>query len=585
MERKKKWIIALRVLLIAILLLAAGVGSFSLWVTTNYKRILMQHLPDMVASSSDSLYHISFSDITVSLVKHQVTATNVRLWADTNQANRLRKMNRYSPNTVSFVTAPKIEAFGVGWENILSNKLLNCQKIIVYNPQWFMQTVKHHPDLSQVEEKEKSSMMHRFTVQQFEVVKPHLTYHYIGDNNTYYLFLKGGTAVTHDWAIDRDLTKDTSVILYSKYGSVRPDSIIFKKDGHIYSVKSPVIDFTTSENSVTLKDVRIKNFIDIDTRTGHLMETYNFKFPAIELTHFNWKKLLHKDVLDVASMHVTDPFISVHYVRENVEAKDRMGSFPNQLIHEAIKTNIRTLHVKNGRIKYAEPVNNSDTDFVLQFDNLNGEFKNITNIDSEIARNKTCRVTLEARYMNKSPIAATFDLSLSDPRGHFVVNGYINNLDGDDVSKQASAYTFAKVTSFKLTHMDGHIEGDESYAQGSYVMLYHDLKISLFKFKSDKRKSSKGPFSFLADALILYPDNPMPGKEPRKTSTHLARDPNHGFIYLLWQSMYLGAQKTAVRDEGMIKLAGGKTDDDSGKKDDKPKKKGFFRRLFGKLKK
>src|ERR1035437_2347505 len=128
--------------------------------------------------------------------------------------------------------------------------------------------------------------------------------------------------------------------------------------------------------------------------------------------------------------------------------------------------------------------------------------------------------------------------------------------------------------------MDMHVEGDESYGKGDFTMLYHDLKISLFKFKSDERKTKKGPMSFIANVLLLYPSNPMPNKDVRKASTSFARDPNKGFIRLIWENIYRGAKKTAVRDERIIDVTDGK---ETGK-DVKPRKEGFLKRLFGKKK-
>ncbi len=174
-------------------------------------------------------------------------------------------------------------------------------------------------------------------------------------------------------------------------------------------------------------------------------------------------------------------------------------------------------------------------------------------------------------------MSATFDLSLADPKGHFTVDGFVNNLDGNDVSKQAAVFTLAEVTSFHLSHMDMHIEGDESHSTGNFTMRYEDLKISLFKFNSDERKKPHGPFAFLADALIVYPGNPMPGKDIRKASTSFVRDTTKGFIGVLWQNMYSGAQKTAVRTKAVLDLAGAEAS-----KEDKPKKVGFLKRLFSK---
>jgi hypothetical protein len=562
---------------VVLLLSTAAVAGAALWVSHDYKHVLMQRIPQMILKSSDSIYHISFSDIDIQFASHKAIIRNVRLTADTVQVNRLRTRMHYSPNTVSNVFAPVVEIRGLYWEHILWHKTLDCSHVIVHDPVWFMETIKHHPDLTMIDDKDGASGLNRLSIACLEIRNPRLAYHFVGDHYTYYFYLKGGSAMLNRWAVDEDIAKDTSVFIYARNGNVRPDSAIFSKDGVEYRMKKPTLEFSSTNRSVTLNAV-IKNMTDVERKSGEVLEVYNLRFPEITTEDFNWKRLLHYDVLYASHITAQEPYIGVHYVREKAPTdKDRTGAFPNQLMHEAIQTDIKKVTVKAGKIFYTEPEPKPDTTFVLQFDDVNGTFTNVTNIDTALARHSNCIVRLRGRYMEKSPIAATFDLSLTDPRGHFVVDGFVNNLNGDDVSKQAAAFTFAKVTSFNLTHMTGHIEGDESYAQGDFTMLYNGLKISLFKFKSDDRKSKKGPLTFLANTLLLYPSNPMPGKGPRTASAIVHRDPNHGFIYLIWKDMYMAAQKTAVRDERTIALAGGQTD----RKEDPPKKEGFFKRLFG----
>jgi hypothetical protein len=564
----------LRIVLFIFLFIIAGIGIYGLWLSRHYSDILRKRIPEMIVKSSDSLYHVTFGDIKINVFRKWVVITDVHLWADTNQANMLRKQGRYSPNTVSYVTAPRVEAYGIRWDNILSGHSFDCDKVIIRDPKWFMQTIKHDPDMTMIEEKQKPAIVTRMGVAHFEIINPSVTYHYVGFHNTYYCYLQGGRAPLYDWGVDRDITRDTSVFLYARHGTVTPARFTFAKDGRNYEVKDPVIEFTSTPTGITLKEVKIRHLADIDKATGREMEVYNLKFPVLEFENFNWKRLLHNDALVASRVNAEKPYLEVHYQRAYIPERNKVGSYPNQLIHEFIQTYIKTIHIHEGTIVYNEPGKNDEA--IFQFDNVSGAFSNVTNIKEQIDRNSNLAIKLEGKFMHKSPVGATFDLSLSDPKGHFAVSGYVNNLNGDDVSKQAADFTFAKVTSFHLSHMEGSVTGNESTSSGEFTMLYHDLKISLLNFKNDDRKTKKGPFSFLADALVLYTDNPMPGEPVRKASTTLKRDPAHGLISLIWQNVYLGAQKTAVRNDKFIALAGGKTDDDS-----KPKKKGFFKKLFG----
>ena len=181
--------------------------------------------------------------------------------------------------------------------------------------------------------------------------------------------------------------------------------------------------------------------------------------------------------------------------------------------------------------------------------------------------------------MNKSPLSIKFELGLKDTTGKFMVDGYLKDLGGDEVTPQAQAFTIVKVTSFHLQEMDMHIEGDQTYSKGDFTVLYHDLKISLFKFDTKHREGKKGTLAFLGSSLLLYTDNPLPGKDVRKVSTSFARDTTKGFVNTLWQHMYRAAKKTAMREKVLITV----TDGPETSKGEKPKK-GLLKRLFGKKK-
>jgi hypothetical protein len=534
----------------------------------------------MVSRGSDGIYHFSFSDITIDVANHQITITGVKLSSDTVRINSLRRQKQHVPKTISDLTASQIVLSGVNWSHLLLHKTLDCDLAVANDALWHMETNTVYPDPGTKDGDESSPIVTRFFTRRFEVVNPNVTYHYTGKKSEYRCQLSGGKAILNNWAFNSDITRDTSVFLYAQNGSVDPKLFVLERDGKHYAVNTPHIDFESTPNSVTLKNVAIDKLVDVSRKTGQQLESYTFRSPSIEFDHFNWNTLLLTSTLSVPEIHLSAPSLEVDYKRHNFpQDNDKMGKFPNQLIHDFIKTHIGTLHIKNGRIQYNEPQQNG-TDAIFVFGDISGTFNNITNIDSFVKTDSSCVIKLEGKFMNKSQIKATFNLSLADTTGRFSVDGYVDNLDGKDVSKQAAAFTFVKVTSFHLSRMICHVEGDQSYGKGNYTMFYNDLKISLFKFDSTERKRLKGPLVYLADALVLYPNNPMGDKPPRSTDSYLKRDPNKGFISLVWQNIYLGAQKTAVRNQKILALSGNKQDDQQ--PEQQKKKKNFFQRLFGK---
>ncbi len=576
---KSKRHTALKIILCSVVGLFIIAGGTAWWFSYHYKQILMARLPEMVIRSSDSIYHISFKDISVSLRHHDVTLTRVKLWPDEKQAAQLRSRHRSVPATLSTVSIPYLVATGISWGDIIDKKSIDFKHVVVHNLNWTMKCSPHPEDSLFTRDEKKKPTISRITSMLVDFINPEVDYHYKGAKENFDCTMKGGTVPLQNFVYNYDHEIDTSLFLYARSGKVRFGHFVFSKPAGRYVIKRPLLDFETTANSVTLKSVKIKEMADNDPQTGKTKEMYDLDFQRIELYDFNWSKLIYDGVLRIPKAIAMAPSISIRYIRENNKAKGRKDSYPNQLLLQVgLKTSIHEMDINSGHFKYTEVTPKGD-EGTIEFSGIHGSFDNITNIPRAIAKRKECIVKLAGKFMNKSDMNVTFTLPLTDTTGRYTVDGYVTNLDGDEVTPQAQVFTIVKVTSFHLNRMDMHIEGDQSYGKGNFTVLYKDLKISLFKFDTKMREGKKGALAFLGSALLLYPSNPMPNKEARKVTTSFARDTTKGFIGGIWQHMFRAAKKTAVREKAIVTL----TDGPETNKGDKPKK-GFFTRLFGKKK-
>ena len=565
----------LRIFLIVVAFTLLMSGGFVWWLSSHYKQLIKDQLPAAILQSTDSIYHVSFNDVNVNLFTRTVSITGLKLAPDMQQVKRLQAAHRHTPPTISTLSIPAAQAYGIHWRD-LAHGVFDCDRVMISKLKWRMLCAPNPSDKEFIRDKKKAPKITRFAASQVDFVAPDITYDYQGVKDSFTCHMAGGTAELHNWAYNYDDAKDTSTFLYAQNGKLRIDSFILNKKAGRYIVKKPLLDFKSTASSVTLENVKLNQLTYYDDHTTNVREVYDLKFPSIELGGFNWNRLINDDHLQVAQLNSTAPDIELRFMRENEDNSARMGSYPNQLLLQVgIHTNIHVLNIYDGHLKYTE-ITKEKHEGVIEFTQIKGSFSNITNIDSVIAGNKSCVIKLEGKFGNKSPVSATFDMRLSDTTGHFVMDGNMENLDGDDVMKQVQAFTFVEVTSFHMSQLKMHIEGDEHYGKGDFTMLYKDLKISLFKFKSKYRKGKHGPFSFLGSALVLFPSNPMPDHGVRTVTTYFDREPDKGFISLLWRNIYRAARKTAVRDERLIDVTDGKED----KPGEPPHKKSFLKRLF-----
>ncbi|MCD6010952.1 MAG: hypothetical protein K0Q79_814 [Flavipsychrobacter sp.] len=564
----------LRVILITFLLLIAGFLGFTLWLSYSYKSIVADRMPKMVKKATDGIYRFSYGTIDLSVANGTLTMTDVKLWPDTARARILRAQHKKVPNTLMTITIPRLEVTGINWGNITGSGAINFDTVVAYNVKWLLSN-KPYPKDSLPEAKER--LINKITTKTLILKEPDVTYIHHGRSSfTYYM--KGGTITVNNWAYNFDQLKDTCTFLYAHSGSLRLNSFIIKKRKATYTVRKPVLDFTTTSNSVTLKNVIIGPVPKTDPATGNEKEVHHYRFPEIVLQGFNWNKLIGNNLLAVGELNARNAVVEVkHDQRYDDPNENKVGSYPQQLLKEVeMKMYIGKFKPSNSTYK-ATTITRKGDEAKMAFTGINGTIHNATNMPAYIARNKNCSVRLTGRFLGKSEVAANFRFLLAGRSGRFVVNGYIKDLNGEDVTPQTKKFTPVAVSHFHLKKMDFRIEGDEMHTKGNFTVLYDGLKISLLKFDSKNRSGANGPFAFIANATMIYPSNPMPGKDVRSVATSFARDTTKGFVNQLWASMFRAAEKTATRNQDVITLINGRETE----KGEQPKK-GLLKRLFGK---
>jgi hypothetical protein len=579
----------LRIVLGVFLIIIVAAAGFSVWVSQHYKHVIMQKLPGWVAKSTDSVYNISVDDISVNIITRNVTATGIKVWPDTNQIKAL-KQRGHPPTTTFNVTIPKVEVSGIQWEDIFTDQAVDVGVLTLWQPKVIISSSPRLKDSLQqktpdslIQNKEKKTpFIERFSADRIQMLHPDITYHFTSDNDSFYCYAKDGEIVLDSWSFDHNEKKDTSRFFYAKSGTIKLDSIRYSKPGSLYSINSSNVNFITQGDSLSLKNLKIAPVVNRELfyqRVGHQKEIYNLSFPSIQLVNFSWKRLLLDKVLFASAVNITNPSLDIFFSRLYAPSKQsKVGKFPHQLLRKMpLKMDIQTLNLSNGHFKYTEVNDKTKRSGSLLFDNITGAITNITNIDSLIALNKHCIIKMQGKFMRTSDMAATFNLLLSDTLGYFTVDGYIKDLNANQITEQAKALALAEVTSMHVSRMDMHVEGNQNYGKGNFTMLYDDLNVTLQKLDSAQHMKKRGFLSFLANTAILYPANPMPGKDIRRVSTSMERDPYKSFFSLIWKNIYQGAQETALRNPNIVNLLKG-----NNSKNNTGKKKGLLGKIFNK---
>jgi hypothetical protein len=583
----------LRIVVGISLVILLAIGGFSLYVSQHYKRILKERLPGWIAKTTDSCYFISVRDVSINILTRRVTVYDVKVWPDSAHLKELDDRG-LAPAQAFHIHVPKVEVTNIMWENVLADQSLDVGKVIVWQPKVIMTAFKKdsaqlaQDSVKKAARKEtKTAYVQKVSAQQIEILQPDVTYHF-GGADSFFLYLKGGKIELNDWSFDRDNKTVTNRFLYAKTATIITDSMLYDVPNGLYSFSTGQISFGSDQRHVEIEKLSFKPKVSKDEfyrRTGHQKEIYTMDFPKVAFAGFDWQSMMTGKKLIVDTAYITDPNLDIYLSRMYPATNEsKLGKYPHQLLNKLkMPVNIQTLVLKNGNFKYTEVSDKTHMPGTLNFNDISGNITNITNIDSLQAINKNCTIALAGKFMHRSPMTATFNLLLTDKAGFFTVDGTLKDLDADEVNAQAKALAMAEIKSFHLSRMDMHVQGNEKAGSGSFTLLYTDLDVDLKKKDEDtKQLKSKKLLSFMANTLLIYPSNPMPEKEMRKVNTSIPRDPHKSFFSLIWKNIFQGAQRTALRNPGLIESIKDVVKPNKDGKDKGGEKKGILHKIFDK---
>lgn len=111
-----------------------------------------------------------------------------------------------------------------------------------------------------------------------------------------------------------------------------------------------------------------------------------------------------------------------------------------------------------------------------------------------------------------------------------------------------------KIQNGTVREVIANIQGNEQQASGKILLLYNNLKISLYEKEKGKRGLDKrGILGFIANKFVIKDDNPTQNNQPRNPSTTFLRNPQAGFINLVWKTTLTGILETIGANPNLAK--------------------------------
>lgn len=513
--------------------------------------LFVERLQQIVANSSNNIYHLSIGKMTVDVLSSTALFQNVVLKPDRQRADYLQNQG-LAPNEIFALSFEKLEVTGINLDDAITQKTMDYKLVKLTNP--VFEIYRNGEDTEEIQE----DFTHRFLKQMKRLSVQNLVVEggrVIVHNKGKVKLLKDVAINMNDILIDSGTRNDKNRFLFANKTKLSFKGYETTTGKDQYSLSIAKVNVVAHEQKLTLSGLSFSSPFSkkqFSRRQKFAKELFRFTIPSITLHGVNWWRLINEEEMVAKEVNLRGGKVHV-FLDRSLPPKSKMGSFPMQLLMKLpVKINIGRLRANNVDLAYEEYNPVSEQSGIIHMNNISMDIAHVSNLKQRKAR----PVTVDARalFMNKIPIKADFVFN----RTNYKSGGFTariksdKDFDGNLVNSFSMPMGLVKIEKGMLQKLHANLKGDELQASGDVFLLYSDLKLFLLeKDKGEEELDKKGVTSFFANTFVLKKDNPKKGDEPRKEQAAFKRIPEGGFFMLVWKTMLTGALKTIGAPPGI----------------------------------
>jgi len=557
--------------LIIVLFVAGGYYAYQKYIAANrWKPLLQAELKELVLKTTDSLYHIEYSDFDLNITSGNATLTDFKLIPDTTIYNKLVALKK-APDNLFTLSVKKLTITNLGAVKAYKEKILNISSITIENPSLtvvnkrfkFNDTVKVGKPKSPYELIKKTfKQLHIDSISLKDI-----SLNYINKSNP----IEKHTALKHlninisDVVIDSLSDKDTSRFYYTKGVDITIKDYKIATPDSLYKAAIKQIYFSTSKRLIYLDGV---SFLPRYNKTDFYLKThetagdiYTLKFNRIAINDINLQEFLRDQILYAGTLDIANASVQIYSNNAYKGVKSiKIGKDPEQSLQNvALDMQLKRINIKNTLISYAESDATSGYTGVITFNNTNGVIYNVTNDDDIKKVNPYMIAHINTRFMNAANLNVNFKFDLNSKIGAFNYSGTLGKFDGRIMDKLVRPLALVHVQSADIQKLHFNVDASNYSGKGQLEFYYKNLNVQLLKKVDGKAGlQTQGFISKLANTLIIEDENPDKKGIFRPGPIDIKRDPTVSFFSFLYKALLDGLKPSVGFDkktEGKVNKA------------------------------
>lgn len=528
-------------------------AATGLYLSQRWSKQLRVQLRDYVREMSDSLYILQYDRVNLNMLKGQLSISKVSLVTDTAVYKRLQQEQRAPAVLYAFSAENLSLRYFKVWRYFLK-KELSAGSLVLDNPSIVLQQDTRNVDTSRKRSAYEniSSRIHSISIGTLRLDSSNFMYTYIKKDSA-----KAITQLHHlsihvnDLLIDAKALEDPSRFLYARNYELHLRDYRHRTADSLYWMSVRDISYNAAESNLRIGQFAVEprySRADFDKRVPFQQDRYDVQFNKIAVNGLDPKELLENQQIRARRIDIGSGSVDIYHNRILPSSNEiKTGQYPHQLLQKlAIPIMIDSLKASRVDLAYMEVNAKSMQAGTIRFNQVGGLFRNITNIDSMIARNPHCIADLDGVFMQRGKLQARFDFVLNDKNGRFAISGRLDDMDGRELTPITRPLALVEIRSGYIQEVSFSMQGNEKNASGTVKLIYDNLKVRILKKdESSSELKRKGLLSLFANALAINDSNPRDGKlhiaHPR-----YARDPRKSFFNLVWKTLFTGVKEIAI---------------------------------------
>ncbi|MFD0794568.1 hypothetical protein ACFQZX_13160 [Mucilaginibacter litoreus] len=542
---KHRW---LKVLLIVLAVLVILVLIPALFLNSYLEPKLSAKLKTTVENSSDSLYHINFSDIKLNILQGRATLYNVTLKPDQN-IYRQKKKQGIAPDNLYQLQLNRLVISGAKAFDLYFNKKLVIGKIALNNPKIVVSKYAQKADTGKKDDRtlyQKISASLK-SVRIGEINLTGINYQkidYTGAKPTKSELNQMDVKATN-LLIDSASQTDTSRFLFCKDITTKLNDYTSKSADGLYTFKVKSAQLSTQTKRLTVSGLSL---IPAE-RTTFFKKSKSDRFIVhlenIVLNDFDYLNYQKTQSIDIKKMVIDKGDFEVFgNYNGALKTTDRLVTFPHWAIRHKLKMqlNIDTLDLKHMNFTYSQLNKTSNKFGHVKFTKINGRFLNMTNRKQDLAKNNICTANITSYFMGKGKLSLQFTFNLNDATYNYAYKGHMGPMDMQIVNPVLMPLAMVKINSGKVNSFDFNVHSTQKTSKGTVSFLYTNLNVDILRADYTK----KTLISTLANTVIIKHDNPDDGEtKPRMANVVYIRPANFPFFKTIWHVLLNGIKNCA----------------------------------------